>query len=845
MLRSIKLLCFLVAFGGLTVMFGARVPHCNAIKTEIAPVIDGNLTDSVWEKSEWQSGFKTLGNGKAPLQKTEFKVLYDDKYIYFAVKCFENNINRLKITAKENDGPVYVDDSVELFVVPDAKVPDDPNWRMFYHFIVNARGVKYEETSLGGVNNKGWDCPWKAATKIYKDCWVVEIAIPFFVFDIKKSNVPTWRLNIARNRKAGACELSSWSLLKHSFSEAERFGFLNGLKTEFKNHLISFSLPETTAILNGDKIVNGIKLNLVNNSDFPRKCELEVQLWNSSNDQSYISRINIKLPQNDSTVKTIEFPDIPQGKYSCIIAVNLDGKTVKFKEVPPVNIDLLPLKIVLKEPHYRNIILPAQNIKKIVLGVSLFVKPDKLKEHNIIVKIKDIEDRVVASQKVIPGKTKFSVEFDACSLAYGDYKIEAVMFAKKREITRLSLPFRKLKPTTGNQVWIDKDLNLVVNGRKTFPHGFLAAVSDASMSHIKGKGFNIAHTYVAQYKNDEQLQTEILEPAAKARQMLMFYPYYKTMFGFFGFGKSQNPVPDLNDIQRAGMLKRVRSLIANPNILAWYLCDEPRGAEFRRNLKKIYKLLAKTDPYHPVVALDCSPTEAIALAGSSDIIICDFYPDFDKKTGASPLGMIYNGIKEVIKCTGNKYPIWFCAKAFDRSDYYDNPEQKPFRAPSYIESRCMNYLALTAGAKGLLYFQLNGKPGIMAHPEMKMGIIEGLGAEISAIAPVLLENPVANGIKVSNSSIMTTLKVHKGKYFLLAVNPKPHAINNVAFEIMPASRNKIAVLFENRTLNIKSKKFYDSFKPYEVHVYTDDLDYPCKFNIAKMIEKINSLNKNR
>ena len=822
-------------------IYSSELPVYNTEKTGITPIIDGNINDQCWEKVQWQTDFSPLTGNPALRQKTRFKVLYDNERFYFAVECFEDNINKLKTTAKEKDGPVYLDDSIEIFLVPDKDIPDDANWRMFYHFILNAAGIRYDETSLALANNKAWNCQWKAVTKVNKTSWTAEVEIPFFVFNITDKTGSTWRFNITRNRKAVSTELSSWSPLKHSFGEALNFGYLKNIDVDFSDYLLSLSKPDVTSVLKGEKVSTGIKLDMLNRSPKKLKCEIEVQLL-GKDETPYIAKHKVDIQQNNKKTETLDFPDIPQGVYSCTVAVCVKSKTVKLKEHQALDINPVPLRIKLITPSYRNNIYPGQKINNILFNASIVSSPEKLKDYRILFNLKKGKEILQTKETNSPAaESQFS--FDAASLSPGKYVIETVMYDKGKEILRLNQPLKKLALTKGNEVWIDKDLNLVVNGKKTFIHGFLASVNPELAKQIKGKGFNLVHTYAAQYKNDIQTVEEILKPSMNADAKVMFYPYYKTVFGFFGWGKKTDPKPYLSDTQFSGMIDRVKKFAPHSSILAWYLCDEPRGVEFRRNLKKVYEALKETDPYHPVVALDCSPAEAATLAGSCDVILCDFYPDFNKKNGViTPLCMIYNGIMEVRKATGDKLPIWFVPQAFDRSDYYENPEKKPFRAPNYIESRCMNYLALTAGAKALIYFQFNGKPGILAHPEMKLGIIEGLGSEISDLTPVLLEKTI-NGASVSKPEIKIMLKKHKGKFFLIAVNPSQKGVNNVTIKINVMSSKKISVLFESRQLKVANNIFSDSFEPFAAHVYTNDMDFPQTFELAKIIKKINKLKK--
>ena len=354
-MKKILTCTLLAGIIGSLCLFSSELPLCKTEKTQIAPVIDGKISDPCWEEVQWQTGFSSLTGNPTPSQETRFKVLYDNERFYFAVECFENSINKLKTTTKEKDGPVYLDDCIEIFLVPDKDIPDDANWRMFYHFILNAAGARYDETSLALVNNKDWNGLWKVVAKVNETSWTAEVEIPFFVFDITEKTGNTWRLNITRNRKAGDNELSSWCPLKYSFGESQHFGYLENINVDFDDYLLSLSKPDAAPLIVNEKVVPGIKLDILNRSSKNLKCEIEIQLC-GENGTSHISKRKIDLNKNEKKAESLAFPDISKGTYFCTAAVSTKGKTVKLKEYQSLDINPLPLRIKLIDPSYRNAI---------------------------------------------------------------------------------------------------------------------------------------------------------------------------------------------------------------------------------------------------------------------------------------------------------------------------------------------------------------------------------------------------------------------------------------------------------------------------------------------------------
>lgn len=74
------------------------------IESEI-PDIDGVPDDAVWELSGWQGDYTQWipNEGSAPHQKTEFSILYDDEYIYAAIKLYDTEPEKIETRVARRD----------------------------------------------------------------------------------------------------------------------------------------------------------------------------------------------------------------------------------------------------------------------------------------------------------------------------------------------------------------------------------------------------------------------------------------------------------------------------------------------------------------------------------------------------------------------------------------------------------------------------------------------------------------------------------------------------------------------------------------------------------------------
>src|SRR5438552_2611602 len=84
-----------------------NLPDFRVSRVLIPPKIDSDLSDSAWEGppltiGEWVSYNPLRGEKNAPV--TEVRVAYDDRYLYFAFHCFDNEPDRIRTTISKRDG---------------------------------------------------------------------------------------------------------------------------------------------------------------------------------------------------------------------------------------------------------------------------------------------------------------------------------------------------------------------------------------------------------------------------------------------------------------------------------------------------------------------------------------------------------------------------------------------------------------------------------------------------------------------------------------------------------------------------------------------------------------------
>ena len=71
---------------------------------------------------------------RTPSQPTDVCMGYDNANLYIAVRCYENNMDKLSAKITEHDGRVYAEDSFEIFL--DTR----HDHKTYFHLITNAAG---------------------------------------------------------------------------------------------------------------------------------------------------------------------------------------------------------------------------------------------------------------------------------------------------------------------------------------------------------------------------------------------------------------------------------------------------------------------------------------------------------------------------------------------------------------------------------------------------------------------------------------------------------------------------------------------------------------------------------
>lgn len=196
-----------------------------AIRLEEAPKIDGVLDEAVWKNAPIATNFvqNQPDPGKAPSQKTEVKVLYDDDAIYIGAMCYDDQPEEILKAFSQRDDIGNAD----MFAVVIDAFLDGVNG---VGFIVTASGVQFDTKYSSNGEDNSWNAVWESDVKINDQGWVIEYRIPYSALRIPNKDVQQWYINFGRDIRR-IRERSWWSELNPEINGfLNQAGYLNGIE---------------------------------------------------------------------------------------------------------------------------------------------------------------------------------------------------------------------------------------------------------------------------------------------------------------------------------------------------------------------------------------------------------------------------------------------------------------------------------------------------------------------------------------------------------------------------------------------------------------------------------------
>ncbi|MEO8398943.1 MAG: DUF5916 domain-containing protein, partial [Ignavibacteriaceae bacterium] len=198
------------------------------VRTDIPPIIDGYLNDSVWNRAIPITDFYQHEPNPLylPSEKTEVKILYDKNYLYVAFMCYDNESEKIIARELKLDGKWSGDDNVAIIF---DTFNDDRN---AYWFGTNALGMRDDAIlSTGSGFNEEWHGIWDVRSAVVDSGWSCEMIFPFSTFKFSDDDKQIWGINFQRGIKRKG-EVVQWTAYEkeHNFFMMSAAGDLIGME---------------------------------------------------------------------------------------------------------------------------------------------------------------------------------------------------------------------------------------------------------------------------------------------------------------------------------------------------------------------------------------------------------------------------------------------------------------------------------------------------------------------------------------------------------------------------------------------------------------------------------------
>src|SRR2546426_5996090 len=205
---------------------GSRRVH--TIRTTDAIKIDGTLDEAAWSLVQPATEFlqQQPTEGAPASERTEVRVLFDNKNIYFGIRAFDSDAKHINARELVRDADFSNYDTVAIVL------DTYHDRRNAFRFIVNPLGTQQDAliTDEGRDVNVTWNGAWISAGRIDNRGFTVEIEIPLTTLRFKEG-IESWGFNISRiiRRKN---EENLWTSWQRSFGleRVSQAGELTGVE---------------------------------------------------------------------------------------------------------------------------------------------------------------------------------------------------------------------------------------------------------------------------------------------------------------------------------------------------------------------------------------------------------------------------------------------------------------------------------------------------------------------------------------------------------------------------------------------------------------------------------------
>ncbi len=750
-----------VAAAGVTPLGLERKTLVAAVTAE-PPVIDGDLSDAAWKLAQPSGGFVSGNTGRPAWVETTVWALSDADHLYLAFVCAEPSPGGPRARKKGDNQDLWGEDCVEFNLVPTVADAD------IYQIRVNPLGAK----DLFGRDDLPLDVtPLRAAAKVGAGDWRVELAIPFEALGIRRTPAAQmrWRINFERLRTTGGEQGFHWQYAASEWSNPAVYGelLIPGAEAEIAAAGLA-PLEEAP----GGRATFALKSLVSSEREYvcrvfemtqPPKALGEKAVALPGAGQAGVA-FPVRLPRAAGQTRTLwEVAEAASGATLCSIE--------RMIELPE------PMRVRMQAPRYRGYVFP--DLKEVRAKVSVAGNEEARGETILRARVLDQDGSVKASQEIAGPPAEAMLTLPAKGVGGQPCVLEVALLDKQsgEALATESFPLRRLSAAQVKalQYYVDEYGRLVREGKPFLPIGFYGGSSIDQLKEVGASPFNAMLSY-GMDTWDEQGLKNFLDTAEQVGVHMIFC------------ANDLYPGPEGTEEQWAQACAAGKALVEkwkdHPAVMAWYLNDE-RPPEMIPGLTRYYETFRDADPDHPCFIVHHIPERYPLYAHTTDIFAPDPYPI------PNSVAQVGKSMEASLAALDGQGAVWCVPQAFAWYQYWQPQgeaeggrgriptadELKRGRAPTREEERCMTWLALVHGAKGLIYYCYYDLRVLPQYQEM-WGWMQDLCGEVQSLEQVILSPKDLPAPRLSptpkEGALHCLAKEYEGKAYCFLVNSETH-----------------------------------------------------------------------
>ena len=206
--------------------------------------IDGRLDEPDWARATPLTAFRLIfvREGEAPSESTDVRVLFDDRRIYFGIRCGAHGRGSLRASLAPRD-QILDDDFIAIHLDTYRDL------HRAYMFGVNPYGVQIDGILDAGDVSLDWDGVWDAEATRDSTGWTAEMAIPLRTLRFPDRGPGVWGLWMRRQitRADEVCSFPLWrqaeqgDIMLQGADLSGLAGLRGGRRVEFEPYVASLT----------------------------------------------------------------------------------------------------------------------------------------------------------------------------------------------------------------------------------------------------------------------------------------------------------------------------------------------------------------------------------------------------------------------------------------------------------------------------------------------------------------------------------------------------------------------------------------------------------------------------